>query len=64
MGVIMMTYLEVDDDLSLELESDELCFMAEAASTLLPDLDQSRHSCCNQRHLHVMPCQEFFGWIS
>ena len=64
MGV-MMTCLEVDDDLSLELESDELCFMAEAASTLLPDLDQSRHSCCNQRHLHiVMPCQESFGWIS
>ena len=47
------TDLDVDDDLSLELESDELFFMAEAASTLLPDLDQSRHSCCNQRHSHI-----------
>ena len=42
------THLDVDDDLSLELESKEV-FMAAEASTLLPDFDQSRHSCCNQR---------------
>ena len=58
------TDLDVDDDLSLELESDELFFMAEAASTLLPDLDQSRHSCCNQRHSHIRQVSYIGRYVS
>ena len=48
------TNLDVDDDLSFELESGEF-LMAEAASTFRPDFDQSRHSCWQKNIALLLP---------